>query len=83
MPSSTTGGGNGVEVYLDDGRVFSYRVASPDKGREHASAIIKGGYRSTPRGSSDLEWYPPHRIIKVKVKGGGEGTAYQDTVRST
>jgi len=72
-----------VSVYLDDGRVFEYEVSNQGRGREHASAIIKTGYRSTPKGSTDLEWYPPHRIFKVKVEGGGGVTRYRDTVRAT
>lgn len=71
-----------VEVYIDDGRVFSYNVSSPDKGREHAAAIVKTGYRHTTE-ELDLEWYPPHRIVKVKVKGGCESTQYRDSVRAT
>jgi len=72
-----------IEVYLVDGRVFSYKVPDPMKGREHAHAIIHSGYRSTPKGTDDLEWYPPHRILKVKVAGGGETTTYHDEVRAT
>lgn len=72
-----------VSVYMDDGRVFSYYVFDPMKGREHAYAIIQSGYRHTPEGSSDLEWYPPHRIVKIKVTGGGEGSNYRDIVRAT
>ena len=74
-----------VEVYLDDGRVFAYPVSDPMKGREHAAAIIKTGYRSTPMTGNDyntLEWYPPHRIVKIKVIGGGESN-YKDSVRAT
>ena len=72
---------NKVSVYLDDGRVFEYEVASPMKGREHAHAIIAGGYRHSE--GEDLEWYPPHRILKVKVVGGCESSAYRDTTRAT
>jgi hypothetical protein len=72
-----------ISVYLDDGRVFDYEAADPMKGREHASAIIKTGYRHTPKECEDLEWYPPHRIVKVKVAGGGESTGYKDTTRAT
>lgn len=72
-----------VSVYLDNGVVFDYRVDNPMKGREHAHAIITTGYRHTPEGSSDLEWFPPHRILKVKVEGGGESSNYRDTVRAT
>lgn len=72
-----------VSVYLDSGVVFEYEVADPIKGREHAAAIIKTGYRHTPAASSDLEWFPPHRIDKVKVSGGGESTGYRDKARAT
>jgi hypothetical protein len=72
-----------ISVYLDNGIVFEYEVSDPMKGREHAAAIIKSGYRHTPAGSSDLEWFPPHRIEKIKVLGSGETTAYKDTARAT
>jgi len=72
-----------VSVYLDTGVVAEYEVATAAKGREHAAAIIKTGYRSTEEGSDDLEWYPPHRIDKVKVSGAGESTAYKDRKRAT
>ncbi len=72
-----------ISVYMDDGRVFEYEVASPEKGREHASKIIQTGYRHTPEGDSDLEWYPPYRIDKVKVVNGGGSSRYHDSVRAT
>jgi len=72
-----------VQVYLDSGNVYGYEVSSPSKGREHAAAIIASGYRHTPEGSNDLEWYPPHRIVKVKVEGAGKSTAYRDRSRAT
>ena len=34
-----------IKTYLDDGRIFKYEVESAEKVREHASAIITGGYR--------------------------------------
>ncbi len=70
-----------VSVYLDDGRVMEYDVANEAKGREHASAIVQSGYRHSD--GKDLEWYPPHRIVKVKVVGACEGSAYTDRVRPT
>lgn len=72
-----------IAIYMDDGRVFEYDVASPSKGREHASKIVLTGYRHTPEGSDDCEWYPPHRIDKVKIEGAAESTAYRDRVRPT
>lgn len=72
-----------VSVYLDSGVVFDYEVSDPMKGREHAAAIIKTGYRHTLKNSEDLEWFPPHRIEKVKVENGGESTGYKDEARAT
>jgi hypothetical protein len=72
-----------VSVYLDTGVVCEYMVNSPAVGREHASSIIKGGYRSTSKGSDELTWYPPHRIEKVKLSNGGESTRYRDKKRAT
>lgn len=53
-----------IRVYLDDGRVFKYNVESEEKVREHASAIVTGGYRHND--GKVFEHYPPHRILKVK-----------------
>lgn len=70
-----------ISVYLDDGRVFEYPVSTAEKAREHAYAIVTGGYRHTV--DQCLEHYPPHRILKVKASGSGIGTMYPDTVRGT
>lgn len=70
-----------VQVYMDTGVVFEYPVANAMKGREHAAAIIASGYRHTE--GDDLEWYPPHRIVKVKISGAAESTQYRDTTRAT
>jgi len=72
-----------IEIYMDFGTVFTYSVADLAKAREHADAIVKTGYRHTPKDSKDLEWFPPHRIVKVKIVGGGESTSYQDEPRAT
>jgi len=69
-----------VEVYLDDGRVFSYEVKSEEKVREHASAIIKTGYRHND--GEIFEHYPPHRILKVKCDAK-ISTKYLDKARGT
>lgn len=55
-----------VEIYMDDGRVFSYEVETADKVREHASAIIATGYRHSDEKTGLWEWYPPYRILKIK-----------------
>ncbi len=72
-----------ISVYLENGVVREYDVDSPEKGREHAFSIIKNGYRSTPKGTDLLEWWPPHSILKVVVSDGGESTKYKDTARAT
>ena len=69
-----------LQIYLDDGRVFSYDLESHEKIREHATAIIKGGYRHND--GAVFEHYPPHRILKVKCEGEIP-TRYQDDVTGT
>lgn len=71
-----------VGVYLDDGRVFEYTVGSPSSAREHASAIVGGGYRHND-GAGLFEHYPAHRILKVKITGGAVPTLYPDNARGT
>jgi hypothetical protein len=53
-----------ITVYLDCGLIFEYIVQTKTNAREHASDIIENGYRHTSQG--DVEWYPPHRVTKVK-----------------
>lgn len=69
-----------IQIYLDDGRVFSYKVNDAEKVREHASAIIMGGYRHN--NGKIFEHYPPHRILKVKCEGN-ISTNYPDEVTGT
>jgi len=77
-----------VETYLDDGRVFYYTLRSIvryresllAKAREHAAAIVKGGYRHND--GNEFEHYPPHRILKVKLTPA-PSTSYPDRVRGT
>ena len=54
-----------IRVYLDDGRVYEYEVEGADKAREHAAAIVMGGYRHND--GNTFEHYPPHRVLKVKA----------------
>lgn len=57
-----------IEIYLDTGTKFSYEVGGgEDSAREHASEIVRTGYRSAT--TEQLTWWPPHRIRKVKVTG--------------
>lgn len=71
-----------IQVYLDNGVVFSYEVKSPHKAREHASAIIRGGYRHNDA-HGEFEHYPSHRIDKVKIVGGIVPTKYPDKISGT
>lgn len=70
-----------VMVYLDDGRIFYYYVDGAGKGREHASAIVKNGYRHNS-GDMFLEHYPAWRILKVKLLGDIP-TSYPDKEKGT
>lgn len=70
-----------IQVYMDDGRVFEYHVANDSKVLEHAHAIITTGYRHMGEGDEFEEWYPPHKIKKIKYPGNE--TAYCDTTRGT
>jgi len=68
-----------LKIYIDNGVVFKYRVPSAAKVREHASAIISGGYRHND--GKVFEHYPPHRILKVKSEN--IPTEYPDEVSGT
>lgn len=61
-----------IHVYLDNGVVYTYEVETIASAREHAAAIVKDGYRSVSAEEPDvLTHFPPHRILKVKVKANG------------
>lgn len=74
-----------VHVYLDTGNVYSYDVADETAAREHAAAIVTTGYRSVGKNTPKiLNWYPPHRILKVKIEGKEDiKTDYKDNSRGT
>lgn len=57
-----------IMVYLDDGRIYQYKVESASKAREHAAAIAEHGYRHND--GETFEHYPAWRVLKVKVIGG-------------
>jgi hypothetical protein len=69
-----------VQIYLDDGRVYSYYVTGHDKVREHMHAIITYGYRHND--GKTFEYYPVHRIVKVKCDKKIP-TKYKDQVSGT
>ena len=71
-----------INVYLDNGLVFSYDVGTPNSAREHAAAIATTGYRHTDNDAGVMEHYPPHRIVKIKCVGGMK-TSYPDETRGT
>lgn len=68
-----------IDVYIDNGVIFCYDVDSPQKVVEHAYAIIKDGYRHND--GEIFEYYPPHRILKVKSRG--IPTIYPDKIKVT
>lgn len=70
-----------IAVYIDNGNVFEYDVDSPEKAREHASAIAATGYRRVSAGV--FEHFPQHRVLKIKATGEGIQTSYPDTHRGT
>lgn len=69
-----------ISVYLDDSRVFEYEVSDAGKAREHAYLISRDGYRHCEKDC--LEFYPAHRISKVKITGNVD-SIYPDSVRGT
>ena len=69
-----------IKVYMDDGRIFSYIVDTENSVREHAAAIVEGGYRHND--GKIFEHYPPHRILKVKCEKP-ISTNYADTTTGT
>lgn len=56
-----------IQVFLDDGQRFIYRVDSAEQAHEHTLAIATTGYRNCMPGM--IEHYPAHRISKVKAFG--------------
>jgi hypothetical protein len=52
-----------INIYLQDGRVFSYDVVDPIKAREHAHRIVTLGWRNVVNGM--MEYYPIHQVLKV------------------
>lgn len=56
-----------VNVHLDTGVICSFEVPSKDKAMEWANIIVKDGFRKVSK--DGLEWYPVHRIRKVKILG--------------
>ncbi len=71
-----------ISVYIDDGRVFFYDVVHAEKAREHASEILRSGYRHMWK-EGEMEWYPVHRIRKVKIESAGMDSMYYDETRGT
>lgn len=73
-----------VSVYLSNGQVRYYFVRDSAKGREHADAIIRTGYRAVHKDNpGELTWWPPSAIVKVVLTGDGITTNYTDEVAGT
>ena len=60
-----------IQVYLKSNRVFTYKVASHGKAREHAKRIITEGFICDENG--DCVYYPVERVFKVKIMGVPSG----------
>lgn len=69
-----------INVYIDNGNVYSYRVPDEEAVRDHCHEIITSGYRSSH--GQHWTWYPPHRIKKIKLKKP-LSTNYSDEVSGT
>ncbi len=54
-----------IEVYTDNGVVYTYRVNNENDAKEQASAICEKGYQHN--GGIKFEFFPVHRILKVNV----------------
>ena len=52
-----------INVYMKDGRTFSYDVENVAKAREHAYRIVTECFRNNENGI--MEYYPPERVFKV------------------
>jgi len=59
-----------VNVYMQDGRVFTYQVEDSIKAREHAHRIINYGWRNIV--NDVMEYYPIHQVIKVTFIAPGD-----------
>ena len=66
-----------INVYMVDGRVFTYTIPTAVKAREHAHRIINYGWRNVTDGI--MEYYPVHQILKVTFKDPKDnlGTKYE------
>jgi isopropylmalate/homocitrate/citramalate synthase len=73
-----------ISVYLDDTRIYTYEASAPTsseraaKARDHIHAMGRNGLTIGPRDGA-LEYYPPHRISKIKVSGDFKESNYQGT----
>lgn len=52
-----------INVYMQDGRTFTYDVEDSTKAREHAHRIINYGWRNVRY--KKMEYYPVHQILKI------------------
>lgn len=52
-----------INVYMQDGRVFSYDVDDVAKAREHCHRIINYGWRNTE--GDMMCYYPVHQVLKA------------------
>ena len=71
-----------ISVYFKTGQVFQYDVLDSFKAREHMSKIWEHGYRSADESGTELVWYGPHWIDKIKCSPA-PSTNYPDLKSGT
>lgn len=66
-----------INVYMQDGRVFRYKVEDGVKAREHAHRIVNYGWRNVEKGV--MCYYPVHQVLKVTFQYEADmlGTKYE------
>ena len=72
-----------LNLYMQDGRVFRYKVTDSAKAREHAHRIITTGWRNVTNGI--MEYYPVHQVLKVTFGYEEDllGTKYEAQLNET
>lgn len=66
-----------INVYLDDGKKFVFRVNSADEIQENLKAIAATGYMDCAPGK--IELFPAHRIRSVVAYGADLNIKKQET----
>ena len=67
----TKGGGN-------TNAAFSFTVDTSDQVSDHIRQIYEKGYYRIIS-ADNIEWYPPHEVIRVEANGPNLSLGYTDT----